>query len=141
MKTIKALAAVLLALAFVMPIQADQYIDNKYENTIVPGLTKRGFRILQTATTPLIREGGSHTYTITPPAGKRVALVAIGDWDTNDVDMFVYGGESGRLITSDTLPDDMPVCEFTSRGGSYRVKITIPDTDAPAYVKFVYAIR
>jgi len=91
--------------------------------------------------TPLIQEGGRYTFTISPQEGARVKLIAIGDWDANDVDMFVHGAESGRLIASDTLDDDIPICDFTSRGGSYRVTIVVHDSDAPAFVQVTYAIR
>jgi hypothetical protein len=141
MKTIKMISAILFTLLVAIPAHADDYIDHQYSNNIVPALTQNGFQILDTTTTPLINQGDSHTFVITPLAGVRVALVGIGDWDSNDVDLHVYCAETGRLIASDTCLDDTPVCEFTSSGVSYRVTISVPDTDAPAYVKFVYATR
>jgi len=138
---IKAITTAILTLAFAIPANADQYIIHVYSTRIVPGLSSDGFRILDTTMTPLLSEGQTHTVTITPRYGTRVKLVAVGDVDSNDVDMFVVGGESGRDIDRDTLGDDIPVCEFTARGGSYEVTIRVHDTNRPAYVKLVYSTR
>ena len=53
------------------------------------GLVDLDYRIHDTELTPILEQGALHAFTIPTDPGEKVALVAVGDWDTNDVDMFV----------------------------------------------------
>jgi hypothetical protein len=125
-----------------MAARADEYIDSMMEDKILPALRESGYKVRATEMTELLDDDERHIFEIQPPKGADVCLVAIGDIDSNDVDMFVYDGETGALVVKDELVDDMPVCAFIARGGvTYRVSILVVDTDAPAFVKFVYSLR
>ncbi|MCU0795166.1 MAG: hypothetical protein MUF31_04440 [Akkermansiaceae bacterium] len=137
----KSITAAVLALSLSLPASADAYIERVMRDELVPALVNNGFTLHDTVETELLAEGDTQTFTIHPDAGDEVIVAGVGDWDSNDVDIFVVGAESGDLVARDILRDDKPVCSFHSRGGSYKVIVKVIDTDRPAYVRVVYATR
>ena len=137
----KTLTTAVLAVTLSLPASADAYIDRVMRDQLVPTLLNHGYTIHDTVETELLGNGEYQSFTIRPDAGDEVVIAGVGDWDSNDVDIHVYGGDTGNLIARDILRDDKPVCTFTSRGGSYKVYVKVVDTDRPAYVRVVYATR
>lgn len=130
-----------LVLGFASVASADAYIRGVVANDFLPRLIQGGYRINDTVETGLLRNGQTMTFTIYAPRGQRVRLMAVGDIDSYDVDLFVRGGETGRMITCDTRVTDRPDVTFVSQGGSYEVTVRLYDSRLPSNVLLIYAVR
>jgi len=136
------LATLALAALYTPAIQADdKYLQTRMLNDIIPGLVDRNFTIHDTERTPILEEGALHIFTIPTDPGERVTLVAVGDRDANDIDLFVQRDGSDSIVSRDVLTDATPVCEFTAKGGSYVVSVRVVDADRPAYVRVIFASK
>lgn len=67
-----------------------------------------------------------HTYTLSRGTWD---FEALGDSEDGDIDMYVYD-ESGRLIDSDDMDDNDPMCSITN---PYRQKFTVKIVNAGDY--------
>jgi hypothetical protein len=137
----KTITTAIIAITLSIPAHADAYIERVMQNEMIPTLNNHGYSIHDIVDTELLAEGESQNFTIRPDAGSEVFVAAVGDWDSNDVDIFVVNTDTGELVTRDILRDDKPVCTFTSGGSAYKVIVKVIDTDRPAYVRVVYATR
>jgi len=119
----------------------DRYLETRMLNDTIPGLVDLNFTIHDTELSPILEQGALHIFTIPTDPGEQVALVAVGDWDANDVDLFVQREGSDSIVSRDVLTDATPVCEFTAKGGTYVVTVRMVDADRPAYVRVIFASK
>lgn len=134
-------ALALVALATTSMQADDDSMQTRMLNAVVPGLVDLDFKIRNTELTPILEQGALHIFTIPTYPGEQVALVAVGDWDANDVDLFVQHEDSDSIVSRDVFTDNTPVCEFTAKGGTYVVTVRMVDADRPAYVRVIFASK
>lgn len=132
---------VLAALSTTAMRADDNYLQTRMLNDVIPELVDLNYTINHTELTPILEQGALHIFTIPTDPGDEVALVAVGDWDANDVDLFVQREGCDSIVSRDVLTDAKPVCEFTSKGGSYVITVRMVDADRPAYVRVVFASK
>ncbi len=89
MKTTILTTLALVALATIALPADHKCMQTRMLNDIIPDLVDQNFTIHNTELTPILEEGALHIFTIPTDPGERVTLVAVGDWDAKDIDLFV----------------------------------------------------
>lgn len=83
-----------------------------------------------------IQPAADHQFPVNLTAGTAYTIVGVCDADCNDVDLELLNGQTGEVVASDLLTDDVPVVRYTpAADAAYFVRIILKTCEqAPCYV-------
>lgn len=83
-----------------------------------------------------IQPGTDHQFAVNLQAGARYSFVGVCDADCSNVDLELLKGDTGEVVGSDLLDDDIPVVHYApTANGRYFVRLILHNcTQAPCYI-------
>lgn len=83
-----------------------------------------------------IQPGADHQFPVNLQSGTNYSFVGVCDVDCSNIDLELLKGDTGEVVGSDLLDDDIPVVTYApAANGRYFVRLILRDcTQAPCYI-------
>lgn len=110
-----------LGLMAAAPAQAQNVVSVQLDSAVAK-MRQQGFAPVGGPMTGSLNQSGSAQLQVALRAGVTYMIVGVCDQDCTDMDL-VLSDAAGNVIDSDMELDDVPIVEFSGRGGTYSLDV------------------